>query len=91
MGCSIEISCDIYMSVYLLCPKCVGGITWPTRMINFILGWIKMTCDTRVIDLDYALEQLYHGQKRNVHLKLKANSASAIEDRRSKVEDKTRN
>ena len=36
LGCSIEISRDIYMyrSVCLSCPKCVGGITWPTRMVN---------------------------------------------------------
>ena len=28
-------------------------------------------CDTSVIDFDYALEQLYHGQKRNVHLDMR--------------------
>ena len=31
----------------------------------------RLTCDTRVIDFDYALEQLYHGQKRNVHLDMR--------------------
>ena len=28
-------------------------------------------CDTRVIDFDYALKQLYHGQKRNVQLDMR--------------------
>ena len=44
LGCSIEISRDIYnmlsvcrMSV--VCQiNCVGGITWPTRMLKVILG-----------------------------------------------------
>ena len=62
LGCSIEISRDIYVSVgqsgCLSCPKCVGGITWPTRMLKIIFGWLKLICDTRVIHFDYALEQL---------------------------------
>ena len=37
--------------------NCVGGITWPTRMLKkSFLG--SKDCDTRVIDFDYALEQL---------------------------------
>ena len=41
--CSIEISCEIYIYVYMLsvcwsmsviCQiNCIGGITWPTRML----------------------------------------------------------
>ena len=32
MGCSIEISRDIYIHVYVCrVPKCVGGITWPNH------------------------------------------------------------
>ena len=41
LGCSIEISRDIYvyMSVCLVCQiNCVGGITWPTRMLKVIFG-----------------------------------------------------
>ena len=53
----------IYMcvgrSVFLSCPKCVGGITWPTCMLKDIFGRLKLTCDTRVTDFNYALiEQL---------------------------------
>ena len=39
-------------------PKCVGRIKWPTCMLKVILGWLKLTCDTRVIHFDYVLEQL---------------------------------
>ena len=50
-----------------------------------------MTCDTRVIDFDYALEQLYHDKKRNVHLEM-SNRAPETEQRkeRLRIEDKTR-
>ena len=44
LGCSIEISRDIYMYIccrYVVCRmsvvcqiKCIGGITWPTRMLE---------------------------------------------------------
>ena len=43
LGCSIEILRDIYMyvcmyiSVSVVCQiNCVGGITWPTRMLKVI-------------------------------------------------------
>ena len=42
---------------------------WPTRMLKVILG--GKDCDTRVIYFDYALEQLLHGRKRNVHLEMR--------------------
>ena len=48
-------------------PKCVGRIKWPTRMLKVILGQLKMTCDTRVIHFDYALEQLARTKKK-LHL-----------------------
>ena len=32
---------------------------------------VKTDLCTRVIDFDYALEQLYHGRKRNVHLEMR--------------------
>ena len=35
LGCSIEISRDIYMSVCLSCPKCVGGITFAHAQSQF--------------------------------------------------------
>ena len=39
LGCSIEISRDIYVSVCLVCQiNCVGGMTWPTRMLKVIFG-----------------------------------------------------
>ena len=54
LGCSIEISRDIYVvgmsyvvcrMSYVVCRmsvvcqiNCVGGITWPTRMLKVILG-----------------------------------------------------
>ena len=36
--------------------NCVGGITWPMRMLKVIFGSKKLTCGIRVIDCDYALE-----------------------------------
>ena len=48
LGCSIEISRDIYIYVYMLsvcrsmsvvCQiNCVGGIMWPTRMLKVFWG-----------------------------------------------------
>ena len=43
LGCSIEISRDIYIYVvgmsYVVCQiNCVGGITWPTRMLKVFWG-----------------------------------------------------
>ena len=60
LGCSIEISRDIYMSVGMsvVGQNALGGIKWPTRMLKVILGRLKLTCDTRVIHFDYTLEQL---------------------------------
>ena len=49
--------------------NCVGGITRPTSMLKVVLG--GKDCDTRVIDFDYALEQLLHRRKRNVHLEIR--------------------
>ena len=44
LGCSIEISGDIYCR-YVVCHmsvvcqiNCVGGITWPTRMLKVFFG-----------------------------------------------------
>ena len=57
LGCSIEISRDIYLCV---CrgPKCARRITWPnTRMLKVSLG-LKPTSDTLIIHFDYTLEQL---------------------------------
>ena len=58
LGCSIEISRDIYLCV---CrgPKCARRITWPnTRMLKVSLGRLKPTSDTLIIHFDYTLEQL---------------------------------
>ena len=58
LGCSIEISRDIYICV---CrgPKCARRITWPnTRMLKVSLGRLKPTSDTLTIHFDYTLEQL---------------------------------
>ena len=41
------------------------------RMLKVSFVWLKPTCDTRVIHFDYTLEQIYHGQKRNVHLNMR--------------------
>ena len=43
LGCSIEISRDIYMlsvcRMSVVCQiNCVGGITWPTRMLKVFWG-----------------------------------------------------
>ena len=46
LGCSIEISRDIYIYMLSVCRSmsvvcqinCVGGITWPTRMLKVFLG-----------------------------------------------------
>ena len=57
LGCSIEISHDIYVSVgrSVVChvQKCVGGITW--RMLKVRSGRLKPTYDTCVIQFDYML------------------------------------
>ena len=66
LGCSIEISRDIYMSVYtsvclqkISMPKCVEGLRGlNTRMLNVSFGQLKRTCDTRIIHFYYTLEQL---------------------------------
>ena len=61
LGYSIKISHDIhvYVSVCLSCPKCVGRITWPTRMLKEIfVRLIKTDLRHRVIHSNYALEQL---------------------------------
>ena len=34
-------------------------------MLKVIFGRSRLTCDTRVIDFDYALEQLYHDRLSN--------------------------
>ena len=55
-GGSVEISRDIiyiYRGMSVVCQiHCVGGITWPTRMLKVIFGQKKLTCDSCVIDLD---------------------------------------
>ena len=58
LGCSIEISHDIYIYCIYVCvcrgPKCARRITWPnTRMLKVSLGRLKQTCDTRVIHYNY--------------------------------------
>ena len=82
------------MSVYVCRgPKCVGGIKWPTCMLKVILGRLNLTCDTRVIHFDYALEQLYHGRKRNVLLEmrnLKQAELQRLKTEERKAMDKTR-
>ena len=84
----------IYIGLYVCRgPKCVGGIEWPTRMLKVILGWLKLTCDTRVIHFDYELEQLYHGRKRNVLLEmgnLKQAELQRLKTEERKAMDKTR-
>ena len=55
LGCSIEISHDIYICV-CVChgPKYARRITWPNMcMLKVSLGWLKQTCDTRVIHYNY--------------------------------------
>ena len=65
-------------------------------MLKVILGRSRLTCDTHVIDFDYALEQLYHDEKKKRSLrndKLRVNRASETEEQRKerlRIEDKTR-
>ena len=42
-GCSIEISHDIYVvGMSVVCQiNCVGGITWPTRMLKVFGGEVN--------------------------------------------------
>ena len=52
-----------------------------------------MTCDTRVLHFDYAIEQLQQGRKRNVHLQmgnLKQAELQRLKTEERKAEDKTR-
>ena len=69
MGCSIEISRDIYSRYVSLStgnpykkrrmPKCVGGITWPKHAHAQSQFWaVKTDLDTRIIHFYYTLEQL---------------------------------
>ena len=52
----------IYVGMSVVCHiNCVGGIAWPRACSKSFLG--GKDCDTRVIDFDYALEQLYHEEK----------------------------
>ena len=84
----------IYVPVCLSCPKCVGGIAWPTRILKVIFGRLKLTCDTRVIHFDYALERAgLAWTKRNVHLEmgnLKQTELYLLKTEESKAEDKMR-
>ena len=45
---SIEISRDIMCwSVRLSCPKCIGGITWPKRLLKVIFGRLILNSSLR--------------------------------------------
>ena len=65
-------------------------------MLKVIFGRYKLTCDTLVIDFDYALEQLFIMTKKKhslINEKLKVNRASETEEQRKerlRIEDKTR-
>ena len=65
LGCSIEISRDIYIYIYVGMSvvyqiNCVGGIMWTkhAHVQKSSFGLLKPTCDTHVIHFDYMLEQL---------------------------------
>ena len=72
LGCSIEISCDIYSmytcrSVCLwethykkyVCQNAWAELRGPNMlMLDVSFGWLKPTCHTRIIHFDYMLEQL---------------------------------
>ena len=47
---------------------------------------IGRTSDTRIIHFDYTLEQLYHGQNRNVHLEMR--NLKQIELHRLRTEER---
>ena len=61
LRCSIEISGDVGMS-YVVCRSmsvvcqinCVGGNTWPTRMLKVFLGAVKPV--TPMLFISYTLE-----------------------------------
>ena len=60
LGCSIEISRDIYINVGMsvVCQNAQAELRDPiTRMLKVSLGWLKQT-DTCVTHFDYKLEQL---------------------------------
>ena len=90
LGCSIEISRDIYMYM-CVCrgPKCARRITWPnTRMLKVSLGPLKQTCDTRVIHYNYYARPALAWTKKKRSLrneKLKANRTSVIEEQRKEM------
>ena len=70
LDCSVEISRDIYMYMYVglsmgkKLKKEVCQNTWEelrgpnTRMLKVCFGRLKPTCDTRIIHFYYTLEQL---------------------------------
>ena len=88
LGCSVEISHDIYICV---CRglKCARRITWPDmRMLKVSLGRLKQTCDTRVIHYNYYARAAlaWTIKKRSLrNEKLKANRASVIEEQRKEM------
>ena len=69
LGCSIEISLDICRYIrrfvcWLVYKKYVCQNVWAelhgpnTHMFKVSFGWLKLTCDTRIIHFNYTLEQL---------------------------------
>ena len=66
--------------------NCVGGIKWikHAHAQSQVFGWLKPTCDTRVIHFDYMLEALAWMKKKYSlrNDKLKANRASETEEQR---------
>ena len=71
LGCSIEISRDIYICQYvcrfvygkpiqkIACQNAWEELRGPNmRMLKVSFGWLKPTCDTHIIHVYYMLEQL---------------------------------
>ena len=80
-----EITSHIPLLLSVICQiNCVGGITWPTRMLKVFLGAVNDTC---VIHFLYARALAWTKKKlkKSVHLemiKLKANRTSETEEQR---------
>ena len=85
----IYIYVSVSRSVCLSCPKCIGGIAWPTLMLKVIFGCLKLMCDSHVILCARTALAL---TKKNIQLEmgnLKQAEFQRLKTEERKAEDKT--
>ena len=70
------------------CPKCVGGITWPTRMLKVILGG-KNLLATLLLLISTAHQSSFSMTKKKRSLRNGKLKANRLKTEESKATDKT--